>query len=647
MGNTCRNVPDGQIDEIPFEQYVKQVTPNEVPTSWPTETLKTQAVAARTYGWVKWLFQGDRPYAVWDSTRDQYMCDTRHPNTDSAVDATLGQYVAYNGKVIWAFYSAEAAHVTNPLQKWDTAPYLRSVADPGGLGKTRRGHGSGMSQVGAYRWALGHGWTYQQILAHYYTGATVEPSNARVWPLAAIVRPWSNSFVTRDTVDLRALTGSAKTVGPDSGVLTVTFAARLTDTWTLIYSDTNPADGWGTLWPVHGLSDTITPSIALRATAYDLVEWRQESELTYVGLNRSPPSGTLGLAATQITIGVQTTPATVPTLTLALDVTATDPSPTNLPLRVSLGTEHQVWEDHALTRTVGTVVADPAAWDGSAWYVEAAEPGFLRSPTGNWVPAGIYRAWVRLRVPTQTLTSTHEIARLAALNANNELLGVRYLRGTDLKAADTYQEFGLDLVAAEGEAVWWRFDAFGTSALWIDRLSLAGAPLELPPTGGTPLAWSLPAREGTATVMARYVDGAENVSSRAPLTVTVVDLDPPAGWRSLHCAERACSVEVRDVIAGLDTESGAARTSVDGGNTWSNWLPVTSTGEMGSHAWETLYLPGVDPETHGSDTLPDCVARLQFRVRDVAAAANEGLSPVYTFDRCYHNYLPYVVASTN
>lgn len=38
------------------------------------------------------------------------------------------------------------------------------------------GHGIGMSQYGAYGYAL-HGWTYRQILAHYYTGTTLGATN--------------------------------------------------------------------------------------------------------------------------------------------------------------------------------------------------------------------------------------------------------------------------------------------------------------------------------------------------------------------------------------------------------------------------------------------------------------------------------------
>ena len=49
------------------------------------------------------------------------------------------------------------------------------------------GHGIGMSQYGAYGYAL-HGWSYQQILAHYYTGTAIgstDPllrSTRTTWP---------------------------------------------------------------------------------------------------------------------------------------------------------------------------------------------------------------------------------------------------------------------------------------------------------------------------------------------------------------------------------------------------------------------------------------------------------------------------------
>jgi hypothetical protein len=649
-GNTCRNVPDGQIDAIPFEQYVKRVTPYEVHATWPTETLKTQAVAARTYGWRKSL---DRPYpqypyAVKDSTADQYMCDGTDPRTDDAVDATAGQYVAYEGKVVYSFYCAETGNPTNRRQQFPTAAYLRPVNDPVSLGKKRHGHGWGLSQWGAYRWASGHGWSYPQILAHYYSGATVEPSTAQAEPLAAVVLPRSNSFITRDTAYLRALASSAKTVGDDSGVLTVTLSARVTDTWTIVHTATNAAAGWATLWPVRGYSDTISPSVALKAEAYDLLGNQVESALSYVGLNRSPPTGTLRLASPSGASATQSiTPTALTTLTVALAMAASDPSPTHLALRASLGLRDWTWEDHELASTGGAYVTDTLAGDGSAWHVRAGETGRLVSLAGHRLRGETaYRLSFHLRVPSETLSLPQEVARLAVLNEAGELTGVRYLRGTEIKAVSGYQKVSVDAVVGD-EPAWWRLDSLGVSDLWLDRISVAEYPRTLAHEGqsfsgqsaSSTVTWTLPPREGPATIVARFVDGADNTSAEATVSVIVSDVDPPAGWREFQCARGACRVQVRDTIAGLNTSSAVARFSLDEGLTWGKWLTSTCSGEDGSHDWETLSI--VVP----LDDL--CPAQFQFRVFDLAADANEGLSPVYAHDLCHRIHVPLVLYGRN
>ena len=37
--NNCRNVPDWQVDVIPFEEYVARSVPAEIPISWSAEAL--------------------------------------------------------------------------------------------------------------------------------------------------------------------------------------------------------------------------------------------------------------------------------------------------------------------------------------------------------------------------------------------------------------------------------------------------------------------------------------------------------------------------------------------------------------------------------------------------------------------------------
>lgn len=76
------------------------------------------------------------------------------------------------------------------------------------------GHGLGLSQWGAYGYAL-HGWTYERILAHYYSGTTIGPSTvSKVRVLLAqgksatigSLGPWSVTDAT----------GTRVTLGPSS-----------------------------------------------------------------------------------------------------------------------------------------------------------------------------------------------------------------------------------------------------------------------------------------------------------------------------------------------------------------------------------------------------------------------------------------------
>ena len=616
LGNTCRNVPDGQIDEYAFEDYVKRVLPNEVPALWPTETLKTQAVAARTYAWRKTIDRrppySDPGYDVWDSTRDQYMCDSPHPLTDAAADATAGQYLSYDDKVIYAFFCAEAGSPTNYRQDFDlqAVPYLRPVDDPVSLGQARRGHSWGMSQWGAYRWAAWHGWDYRQILAHYYSFATVEPSSTVTDPLAGLMHPWPNTFVNTDHAHLQA------TAADNGQVVSVTFAAQVTGTWTILYTDTSESDGWAHVWPVGHLADTITPSIALRATVHDDAGGAATSEVSYMGLHRTPPTGTLGISNT-----------TVHTVNVVLSLSAVDPEPVSGTLWAGLGNDNWVWEDTDLYLLGGLTETDGAAADGSAWHARSGITDVLFGPyTTVLAAARQYRALFRIRVPTAALTSALEMAKLdIATDGGETLLGIRYLRGTDFKHGSAYQEIAVDFdYGTSGGEVEFRTAAYGLFDLWIDRVRIVSIPTEVL----TQTDWTLPAREGLVTVTAKLVDQAGNLSGDVPLVLTVVDDSPPGEWQQFWCHSLTCTVQVRDSIAGLDVGSAEYRVSTTGGVSWSGWLSATCSGTNGSHEWETLATAAVPIN-----------AAVQFRVRDIAASANAAQSPIYSLS---HVFLPVV-----
>jgi hypothetical protein len=612
LGNLCRDRPDGAVDLYAFEPYVQRVVPHEVPASWPNESLKAQAVAARTYAWRKLLDRRDEnPYPgfdVWDSTRDQYMCDWTDARTDAAVDATPGHYVSYADKVIYAFYSAEAGSPTNYQQHFPTVPYLRPVDDPGGLGQARRGHSWGFSQWGAYRWATWHGWDYVQILTHYYTGATVIPSAPGSAPVLGLSLPWAGHYLTTDHAVLRA---SAADDAPISGA---TFETRIDDIWQTACTDTDGADGWGCVWPVATLPDTASPSLSLRTTALSTDGGAAISPTSWVGLHRTPPTGTLSVSS-----------STVTTLNLTLSVAAADPTPPEGEIRVSLGDDRWVWEDTALHHLGGDCIADSDAEDGSAWRMSAGSSGVLYGPyTDRLLGGTAYRALFRIKVLTATLSLPSELAKLdVTTEQGGTLLGVRYLRGTDFQHGAAYDEFAVDFYAAS-TPLEFRVDARGLADLWVDRVRVATYPSMVLPQ----VTWTLPPREGRTIITAKYVDPAGNLSADVSLPVWVKDVTPPQDWRAFRCTATTCTIEVRDIIAGLDVGSASYRISSDGGLSWSDWLPAACSGTNTSHEWETV-AAGPLATFDGRRT------RLQFLVSDAARLPNESVSPVLTLWRVF------------
>ena len=122
------------INAVPLESYLRGVVPHEVSASWPLESLKAQACAARAFA-----LGSRKPSQSWD-----VYCDVRSqayvgigiedPRTNAAVKATAGVVPVFNGKPILAVYfSCSGGHTENIEDGWPGAapiPYLRGVDDP-------------------------------------------------------------------------------------------------------------------------------------------------------------------------------------------------------------------------------------------------------------------------------------------------------------------------------------------------------------------------------------------------------------------------------------------------------------------------------------------------------------------------------------
>jgi len=122
------------INELDMDSYIRGVVAGEMPSSWPLEALKVQAVAARTYAVATRKTSG---------TFDQYP-DTRSQvyrgvigesvRSDAAVSATAGKIVTYAGvPAVTYYFSTSGGHTENVEFSFVgslSKPWLVGVPDP-------------------------------------------------------------------------------------------------------------------------------------------------------------------------------------------------------------------------------------------------------------------------------------------------------------------------------------------------------------------------------------------------------------------------------------------------------------------------------------------------------------------------------------
>ena len=136
------------VNEVDIEAYLYGVVPAEVPSSWPLEALKAQAIAARTYALYQSRHRQNWRFDVVDNQGDQVYKGVRceaEPTT-RAVDATRGMILVHQDRPILAMYTSNtgwhSAHVGHIFSQ--SLPYLVGVKDPYSptqpMGRWRRTH---------------------------------------------------------------------------------------------------------------------------------------------------------------------------------------------------------------------------------------------------------------------------------------------------------------------------------------------------------------------------------------------------------------------------------------------------------------------------------------------------------------------------
>ena len=118
------------INELPLEEYIKNVVSAEVGADWDMEALKAQAVISRTYAMFQKLQNSNPNYDITSSVLHQvYKGANENARITYAVMNTEGEVLTYNGRPIEAFYHSTSGDMTEAAEEvfGKSYPYLKSV----------------------------------------------------------------------------------------------------------------------------------------------------------------------------------------------------------------------------------------------------------------------------------------------------------------------------------------------------------------------------------------------------------------------------------------------------------------------------------------------------------------------------------------
>ncbi len=125
------------LNKISLEEYLLGVLPSEMPHYWPLESLKAQAVIARSYA----ILRKDKVRAHLHSHFD--ICDSQHCQvyrgvraekdaSTQAVRETAGQLLMHSGKLVYSYYHSTCGGIiqsADEVRGWGNLPYLKRQSD--------------------------------------------------------------------------------------------------------------------------------------------------------------------------------------------------------------------------------------------------------------------------------------------------------------------------------------------------------------------------------------------------------------------------------------------------------------------------------------------------------------------------------------
>jgi len=122
-----RSVEKHTVNVLSLDRYVQGVVPREVPTSWPADAVRAQAVAARTYAAYE-RAHATSYYDLCDTSSCQVYggAEAEDPASNAAVKKTRGRVIVYQGEPAFTQFSSS----NGGWSSTGSQPYLVAQQDP-------------------------------------------------------------------------------------------------------------------------------------------------------------------------------------------------------------------------------------------------------------------------------------------------------------------------------------------------------------------------------------------------------------------------------------------------------------------------------------------------------------------------------------
>ena len=170
------------INELLLEDYMKGIT--ETDNNSAEGYIKAVLVAARSYAFKNISFEpptDKRVFDVFASTQDQlylgYISEKTMPRVAKFAQETIGEMVTYDSNVVTTPYFTRTSGATKNWKNYQgvkNRPWLVSVKCIYDKGRSKAGHGYGMSTHDALMRATKDDWDYMRLLKYYYSSTEIE-----------------------------------------------------------------------------------------------------------------------------------------------------------------------------------------------------------------------------------------------------------------------------------------------------------------------------------------------------------------------------------------------------------------------------------------------------------------------------------------